>query len=345
VFLQLAHSLRSHGITLLLTGMRPRVESLLRSHGVIAENQGSGRGSGGGGDGGGDDDEEEAAEPPLCQVFDTLDLALEECEEKILATCPPTTPVAGSNIGGRGRGGGGSGGELQRHDEASTALARIMCDFMEGEEEAAALLSVVDLSCLERYWERQVLDPGSIVFTAHSAATAIYVLESGDVSLFADADMDHSDAATSGADTDADADADAEAEARGGTSLPTASSKDKRKEKISKLVRIATPRTGSSIGDDAEASAAALVSAGLVDTRRRVQRFRDGGLFGNLDFFLKQRRSFTAETGKERCCVVHRLSSEKMQLMAVEQPGLMALVHLVCLRSLCLDVQSISYLL
>lgn len=94
----------------------------------------------------------------------------------------------------------------------------------------------------------------------------------------------------------------------------------------------------------AESAAAALIQSGMVDTRRRVQRFRDGGLFGGLDFFLQQRRSFTAEVTSDRPCVVHRLSRASMQTMVTDDPGLASLMHLVCLKSLCLDVQSISYL-
>ena len=284
-FLQLAHILREHGIVLLLTAVRPRIQQLLRAHGVI-----------------GDADDE----APLCRVLPTLDLGLELCEEAILAECPPT-PQKPS--------------ELQL-DESCGAVASIFAEYM------TRGVTRQDLTKLEGYFERIELEPRATIFEAGSPSTGIYVIEQGDVSLFAPTDAASPLAHQS-----------PRSDPSGGERKPESGVRSK----LSRLVRVAAPRTASTEGDQAEAEAAALARAGLVDTRRRVQRFRNGGLFGGLDTFLQQRRTFTAESST--ACVLHRLSKERMGRMLQEQPKLAALVNLVCLKSLCLDVQSVSYLL
>ena len=364
-FLQLAHILHSHGIGLVLTGMRPRVQSLLQAHGVItddsfvpSDSQTAAAASAANAADAESAPEEEEKEAPLCRVFDTLDLALEDCEENILASCPPPTPLKVSGTtGGVSRKltlSGSSSGEgyvlteLEPEPEPQDTgqLARILSGFVEGDEELSALQST-DLSRLGMYFERLELEPRTVIFSSQDPATDIFVIESGDVSLLATAEGLETQVVSA-------------LPTAAGAVMPTATSGETAEGgavdavdggsvealpmSTSLLHRLA-PRTGTSIGDAAESAAAALIESGAVDMRRRVQRFRDGGLFGGLDFFLQQRRSFTAEVTSDRPCVVHKLSRARMRTMATDDPGLASLVHLVCLKSLCLDVQSISYLL
>lgn len=294
-FLQLKHILQSYGISLLLAGMRPRVKTLLRAHGVITPEM-----------------EVESTVNSSCYVFETLDLALEACEERILAQFP--------SIVNQNKGSHNLLPQVIADDDC--ALAVIVRDFVED-----AALDGVGLGRLDVYFERLELEEaGTVIFNVGSRPQAVFIIETGDVSLYVPASPQTRSAGSDAVDS--------------GTGARSASSA---KEVAIKLVKAATPRTQTSISEVAEAKDAAARAAGLLNARRRVQRFKDGGIFGSLDFFNNRRRSFTAETSTP--CVIHRLSRESLSKMTREDPALASIVHLVCAKSLCLDVQSKSYLL
>ena len=264
-FLQLAHILHVNGIGLVLTGMRPRVQSLLQAHGVITDDSFAPR-VGQTAVEVEEPDAESAAkvekEAPLCRVFDTLDLALEDCEDNILASCPPPTPL--KTAGGVTVSGAVSrkltlSGSAEPEPEPELKdieqLTRILSGFVEGDEELSALRST-DMSRLGLYFERLELEPQTVIFKAQDPATDIFVIESGDVSLLATADGLEAQAVSA-------------LPTAAGAVIPTAASGETAEGGVvaggdsaggeragedgafEKLVRIATPRTGTSIGDGA----------------------------------------------------------------------------------------------
>jgi CRP-like cAMP-binding protein len=61
--------------------------------------------------------------------------------------------------------------------------------------------------------------------------------------------------------------------------------------------------------------------------------YESGVTLGEVEFFLRQRRFFTARCGAD--CVLHRLTPEKFDLMLQEQPKLAALFQTALLRWTC----------
>jgi len=73
--------------------------------------------------------------------------------------------------------------------------------------------------------------------------------------------------------------------------------------------------------------------------RRRLARYVDGGIFGELDFFLKNPRSFLAEASSAECSLLalRRGALESMQSQASQLAA--ALEHAL-LKYLCFQVNA-----
>lgn len=72
-------------------------------------------------------------------------------------------------------------------------------------------------------------------------------------------------------------------------------------------------------------------------SRVRLVRYANGGIFGELDFFLHNQRSFDAEAASEETSVL-RLRRERLRAMQAEAPQLAAALEHALLKYLCFQV-------
>jgi CRP-like cAMP-binding protein len=67
-------------------------------------------------------------------------------------------------------------------------------------------------------------------------------------------------------------------------------------------------------------------------------RYSNGGIFGELDFFLGQARSFDAEAGSD--CTLHVLQREAYARLIEEEPIAGAALQSAILKHLCLETHT-----
>jgi len=77
----------------------------------------------------------------------------------------------------------------------------------------------------------------------------------------------------------------------------------------------------------------------LTDDGERLQRYIDGGVFGDLDFFLERPRTFSAIARTDS--ILWRLSSRDLGKMSAQRPDLSTAVQRAALRSLCLSASTV----
>ena len=73
--------------------------------------------------------------------------------------------------------------------------------------------------------------------------------------------------------------------------------------------------------------------------RRRILRYANGGIFGELDFFLNQPRTYGAVAGGD--CTVHVLSREAYGDLLQQEPAAAAAMQAALLKHLCLEINSV----
>lgn len=73
--------------------------------------------------------------------------------------------------------------------------------------------------------------------------------------------------------------------------------------------------------------------------RVRLVRYANGGIFGELDFFLHNRRSFDAEAASDETCLLE-LQREQLIRMQADAPQLAAALEHALLKYLCFQVTS-----
>jgi len=231
-FLNLCKTLAPFGITIVFGGVPPagRIEALLLGHGILSSDP----------------------ETPAALRFDTIDEALEFCEDSLLREAaqpaeiaPPPSPLRAA------------GGLESR--QVATALSRVLSPLVESSWSDM-------LEGMAPFFEERVYDKGDLVFSRGEEAAALYLIVSGEVTLWS---QGGSDAAT-----------------------------------VIRLVRYA-----------------------------------NGGIFGELDFFLRNRRSFSAEvsSASTRLLVLRRDALESMQSQASARAA--ALEHAL-LKYLCFTVNT-----
>jgi len=71
----------------------------------------------------------------------------------------------------------------------------------------------------------------------------------------------------------------------------------------------------------------------------RIARYAHGGIFGELDFFLHNRRSFRAEAGGGGTSLL-TLTRGRLRVMQSEAPHLAAALEHALLRYLCFQVNA-----
>ena len=71
----------------------------------------------------------------------------------------------------------------------------------------------------------------------------------------------------------------------------------------------------------------------------RLVRYANGGIFGELDFFLHNRRSFDAEAASDETCLLE-LQREQLIRMQADAPQLAAALEHALLKYLCFQVTS-----
>jgi hypothetical protein len=328
-FLQLSQLLQDHDIPLLLTCMQPHVYHLLRAHGVIpASEPMEGRThidfgghlrlvstrsmqdlAAAAGRGGAPTAEPLPASPTM--VFSSLDDALEYCEECMLAEVAPSTPAVT-----RRRRPAASGSDVPVHDN----LAEIILQFLE-QEDCIHEVNKRDVVALAQQFERVEIEPHKTVFERGDKPTFLYVLESGDLSLVEDEKVDwRGNVAEARRDETTQQLARNELSVSGNEGNGGGSS-------CRRCVTKINLGTVSSASNASERRLQEDTAAGLLDHRRRIQRYRSGrmsddgrvnggGFFGGLDFFLGQRcvtclsfvdRSFRRLSSIYRSCIVRIL--------------------------------------
>ena len=91
-----------------------------------------------------------------------------------------------------------------------------------------------------------------------------------------------------------------------------------------------------------ESGSVTLLNALSADGRRQQQRllrYSNGGIFGELDFFLGQARSFDAVAGSD--CALHVLQRESYARLIEEEPVVGAALQSALLKHLCLETQTV----
>ena len=76
-----------------------------------------------------------------------------------------------------------------------------------------------------------------------------------------------------------------------------------------------------------------------VPRRRRILRYENGGIFGELDFFLGQPRSFDAVA--ESDCTMHVLRRDSFARVVAEEPAVGAAMQAAVLKHLCLETHTL----
>jgi CRP-like cAMP-binding protein len=72
--------------------------------------------------------------------------------------------------------------------------------------------------------------------------------------------------------------------------------------------------------------------------KHRLLRYSNGGIFGELDFFLGQARSFNAQA--ESDCTLHVLQRDAYARMIEEEPVAGAALQSAVLKHLCLETHT-----
>ena len=151
-------------------------------------------------------------------------------------------------------------------------------------------------------WEHQVMGAGQTIFSYGQTANCLYILEEGEVTLqFAnELDLDEDPILESGLDP----------------ILPERERADS----------ITSNHRGS------------FVPAAFADDpdKHKMIRYVNAGIFGELDFFLRQPRSFTAACSTE--CRMHRLSYSAFEKLLQDSPQSAIDFQTAIIRSLCLTV-------
>ena len=276
-FLNLCRTLTPLGITLVFGGVAPggRVEKLLIGHEILHAKPPS----------------------PVALRFDTIDEALEHCEEVLLAESAAqkqatATPPGGDGeslalkrLSGASHDGGGGGGPLDgRRDgnrRGSASLSQVLSPLVEVEWSDM-------LEGLAPFFRERRYSNGQLIFRKGAHAHSIYFITCGEVTLW--------EQEPSGEDVN-----------------------------------------GHKAHERAAVSASS--SALNVNLGRRLVRYVDGGIFGELDFFLRHPRSFAA-VASTNDCTVQVLTRDALQSMQAQASGLAAALEHALLKYLSFQVNA-----
>lgn len=255
-FLNLTRTLAPLGISLVFGGVPEsgRIARLLRGHEIIEAPEGM----------------------PSATIFDTIDGALEYCEDELLRSTNLLPKLTGleeaESVGGAAAAAApegscglrvsgavvptpGPAGASCSSGTAAAKLSRVLLPIVEASWRGL-------LEAMEPYFEEEACALGQSIFARGEDSHAIYFITSGEVTLWE----------------------------------PYGESE-----------------------------------------RRRLLRYANGGIFGELDFFLHRRRSFFAEASS-RDCTLLTLRRERLHAMQSEDAKLAAALQHALLKYLCFQV-------
>ena len=86
-------------------------------------------------------------------------------------------------------------------------------------------------------------------------------------------------------------------------------------------------------------TATAPAEEAAAEENKRLLRYANGGIFGELDFFLGQARSFDAVAGSD--CSLHMLRREAYARLVEEEPVVGAALQGAVLKHLCLETHTV----
>ena len=308
-FLNLCRTLAPAGIQLVFGGVAAggAVESLLIGHEILGPNAGASEAS----------------------RFDTIDEALEFCEEELLRSTsaaqqaaataaahpgvpiglqvPPPTPIKDGMHGGGGMAGGtaggmaggmAGGGGIPRAASSAERLTQVLSSLVEPS------LSDMMRGLAPFFDERRYVN-GQTIFRRDEAAQAIFFIVTGEVTLYEDNDAHHHSTHHHPS-----------AARLGATKAP--------------------PSSAAIIGGGSSAVTAPL---NPDQAGRRLVRYVNGGIFGELDFFLRNPRSFNAVATSDDCTIL-LLTRDALQSMQSQASQLAAALEHAVLKYLCFQVNN-----
>ena len=265
-FLNLCRTLTPLGINLVFGGVEAggRVEQLLIGHNILGVPLGS----------------------PTALRFDTIDQALEYCEDDLLCTSTPSlakptsASASGASAGATGAH-SSTGGATGLIDVLSPLVEASWSDMLHG---------------LAPFFTECNFALGELIFRKGELAHSIYFITSGEVTLWERDAADHSSAGSSSA----------------------------------------LPHLAQATGD---AGGRAGAGPSKPIKGRRLVRYVNGGIFGELDFFLRNPRSFDA-VASSADCTVQMLTREALQSMQSTASQLAAALEHALLKYLSFQVNA-----
>jgi SulP family sulfate permease len=247
-FLNLQRTLAPGGVTLVFGGVPKdgRVERLLVGHEILGDTS-------------------------TAQRFDTIDEALEFCEEQLLAMDEQAAAIAAA--------------ANAPHGQQRASLSRVLAPLVE-----PAWRGMLD--GLAPFFEERRYANGAKIFRRGESARCIYFIVSGEVTLYEVAQPGATDRASA---------------------------------------RLVTPI--------AVGSHPATAARRASEASRRLVRYVNGGIFGELDFFLRHPRSFYAYATSDNC-VILQLTRERLESMQAQASQLAAALEHAVLKYLCFQVNN-----